>query len=591
MGEFNRQLLVTYSKVFGEKISDDISNLSSLDKATWAKVIARLNHLARSRKNYHVKDVMGDWFGEDNHVAANEFWDKIVAQYSKLEVKSSELLIINIWSNLTLLDKVLASKSDGKPKLDNSESEKVLFQNYIAANDEFGEKSDAIFPQVKEEDYPNIADRFSRTILTLLFPYHELNHFTALELFVAQFIKSFYLLRFLEDNYKDLLNKFLEAYGAENWNEYLLGILPIAHQAALPGNDSGLNYLNLENTPTKQKSKKFLDQLSLEDEIEYSLATDFLHARSHPLYKVEEDNYLILDSVLTVNRIYNSMFFELLRIAEKDKSLNLKSGAFFSIYTFEFIEKYLCYSLLDRIFKKRGYLNLSGAEISNRFNLDTEPDYYVRNGNKIYLFEIKGSMLTGPVKQSFDFLAIEKQLKEKYLFDSTDGGNKAVKQLAERIKILFEQGDKSKYDTSYNARNIRIFPILLVSELTMTSPGVNHLLNEWFWEEVEHDDTLKAAKNRINDLVIIDIDTLIAFSREFEDSPKLLEEFLQAYIYACSYQRIESIRKKAGVSTQMLEARIMSTLESFGFFMRNKMNPRVPVIFHQFAKDLFPEKL
>ncbi len=486
---------------------------------------------------------------------------------------------------------VLSTTSYETADISGGEAEVLVLKTYLAINDLAATRTDEIMKLVKEADYPNVMDRFSRVIITLLYPYHDLNHFQPIELLIANFIKSYHCLQFLEGNHPDLLSEFLAPYGISDWKGYLKGILPVAHFAALPGDDSGLNYLDISKSQDREKSKLFLDHLTLIREEEYKLRTDFVHARSNPLFKIDEDNYLIIDSVLAVNRVYNSMFFELLRISEKNKSLNLK-GKFFTVFTFEFIEKYLSYWLLNRIYTGSGYYHLTGEQISSQFGVDTEPDYYARNGNKAFIYEIKGSMVTGPAKQSFNYVEIENELKEKYLFDTTDGGNKAVKQLAERIKILLNQSEKTIYDNGYDRNNIRFFPILLVSEAMLTTPGVNHVLNEWFQEEIQNDEVLNSAKHRIHDLVIIDIDTLILFSKEFEKNPNLLKKLIVDFNTACSKEQFELWKKKStGVTLAKLEARIMSTLVSFGQFIRDRIKPDVPDIFEEFGKDLFADEI
>jgi len=587
MSNFNRQLLAKYSIVFGAILEDKNPLLTSVSKPTWAKLIARLNHLARTRHKYPPIHVFSEWFHPDNTELANHIWDQFVSGYRQLGASIPQIKIINIWSNLTLLDLVLSTTYDTAEESNNPALEGNILKLYLAINEEAADRSDKIFAQIPYEDHPNIVDRFARIGVTLLYPYHDLNHFEPIEMFFSNFIKSIYCFKWLETNYPDLLKKFLAPYGVDDWKDYLKAVLPIAHLAAVPNNDTGLNYLEITNSENKEKAKIILDHLSLKQEVEYIQKNDFLLARANPLYRVGEDSYLILDSLLTVNRIYNSMFFELLRISEKEKELKLGKGKFFSIYTFEFIEQYLSYTVLDDIYSRTRYLKLSGQKIATEFGIDTEPDYYVRNGNKVFLYEIKGSFVTGPTKQSVNFHEIEHELKEKFFFDTSDNGNKAVKQLAERMKILFEKSAKSVYDPSYNRKTIRIFPILIVSELMMTTPGMNHILNEWLSAEIDNDDTLKGSKNRIHQLTIIDIDTLIRFSKEFRDDPALFELMILEYEKVSNPARVDSIKKKRGVTQQELEARIWSTLDSFGFYLRRMLKPRIPEVFIEFAGDLF----
>jgi hypothetical protein len=59
MPNINRKLIATYSKVYGDKKEITDGELSVLDKNTWAKVLTRINHLARTRQNYTINQVIG----------------------------------------------------------------------------------------------------------------------------------------------------------------------------------------------------------------------------------------------------------------------------------------------------------------------------------------------------------------------------------------------------------------------------------------------------------------------------------------------------------------------------------------------------
>jgi hypothetical protein len=511
---------------------------------------------------------------------------KIIESYNKIGINQDDLVFINIWSNLTLLDLVLKSKNNSDSELDNIQSERELLNIYLTINETFGKQSDEIFKTINKKLYPDIVDYLSRATLTLIFPYHDLNHFKAVELLVVNFIKSYYCFQFLELSHKELLALFLKPYSCENWQDYLKAILPIGNHAINENSSSGLNYLNLANSPNKEKSKIFLDHLSLVDEKEYSLNIDFLHARANPLFKSDEENYLILDSVLAVNRIYNSMFFELLRIAEKNTEINKRYKDFFSIYTYDFIEKHLSYTILDKIFSKTNNFRISGDEIIKKYRIDTEPDYYVRNGNKVFLFEVKASIIKGTIKQSFSYEKIEKELKEKYFFNEVDNENKAIIQLIERIEILFK--GEAIYDPKYKSKNVRIFPILIVTELVLTTPGINYVFNQWFQEEIVKNEILKINKHRIYDLVIIDIDTLILYSDDMSKKG-VFEDLLNKY-----YSEIDKkkIHPKNGIKPtgEYLESLIMKSIQPFNGFVRDKLSPQTPDIFLKFGSDLLKDK-
>jgi hypothetical protein len=71
MPNFNFDILLTHSKIFGNTLEVTDESLGSLDKNTWSKVLARLNHLARTERKYSVKNVLVDWFSGENYEYAN----------------------------------------------------------------------------------------------------------------------------------------------------------------------------------------------------------------------------------------------------------------------------------------------------------------------------------------------------------------------------------------------------------------------------------------------------------------------------------------------------------------------------------------
>ncbi|HQS53020.1 MAG TPA: hypothetical protein PLN99_14100, partial [Daejeonella sp.] len=442
------------------------------------------------------------------------------------------------------------------------------------------EGSNKIADELNIKDYTYPIDYLARTTITTLITYNDLVHLSPVELLISHFIKAYYCFMFLEEGkHNDLVALFLKPYGVTSWQEYLKHLLPIMNAAVIQKDDSGLYYFNIENSADPAKTKILFEHLALNQEESYPIKPDFLHARASPLFKTEENRYLIMDPVLTVNRLYNSIFFELLRIAEANSYLNPKYASFFSLYTFDFIEKFLSYSLLNKIYNKTQCYKLSGQEIKKKFSVESEPDYYVRKGNKVFLFEVKGSIVTGIAKQSFSYLKIEKELKSKYLFDEKDKQNKAIRQLVERIITLFE--GKAKYDEAANARTIRIFPILLVSEIALTTPATNFLLNQWFKAGVDKNDLLRNNKHRICDLVIIDLDTLILYSQVFEENNNLLETMILKYYAAVAQKKIRPA-KGIEFNEQFITMQMQKSFIPFSDFLRDELKIKAPDIFIEF---------
>lgn len=577
----NRTLLVSFSAPFGDK---ELLPINRLDRNRVARVLSGLNHKVRNGEMSNIFDLFSFWFNKDNDQAVG-FFDSIMAYYKTIGYDSSRLTVINLWSNFNLLNKLLSSSYEETSEISKNEFEITLFLNYLKVNDEFIEKSDIFSKELDSKDFPRIEDYISRLHLVGTLPYYEISYTNVLFTLISNFYKSYLLFSFFESDYPELISVFFEDYQLNNKEEFFRAILPVAFHA-MDGETtgSGIQILELDS----EESKAFLDLLIANTETSINLAEDFVHLRANPLMKLDDGEYLIFDRGLAVNRIFNSIFFDILKII-KDKRVKIK-GNFFGVYTYEFIEKYLSCKVLDKIFAGRGYKVLSGNSITEQFNVDTEPDYYVRNGKKISIFEIKASIIRGDVKQSFKWKDIEGELRKKFFEDEKED-KKAIKQLIERIENLASNNDKAIYDNARHDKFI-VTPILLITDHSLNAVGVNHILNEWFNLEINNSQILKPIKERIGNLIVINIDTLIIYSEYFKESAGAFERLIESYQHRVNPHRIASLKNKQFATSEMqmeaLEQRINDTLVSFATHCEETIGtPKLIKEFMVFAKDLF----
>src|SRR5690606_24304317 len=107
----------------------------------------------------------------------------------------------------------------------------------------------------------------------------------------------------------------------------------------------------------------------------------------------------------------------------------------YGLKTYEFSEKYILHSVLKEYFGKR-YFQRNGDELDAEY--DGAPDYYVRNGKKIFLFESKDILINAQVKQSSDFKAIDNELALK-LYQNEKGKPKAVLQIINNTRKILSK--------------------------------------------------------------------------------------------------------------------------------------------------------
>lgn len=577
----NRKLLVSFSGPFKDK---QIIPLNKLDRINVAKAISVLNHKVRLGQLDGITEIFNFWFGKSTD-EIDSIFTSISEYYQKIGYTSKQVAVLNLWSNFTLMDLLLSELPDQETAHDSHDFNTNLFLHYLQVNDQFISKSDSLANEIKSEDYSRIEDYIARFHVSNSINNFEITYTDVLHTLISNFYKSFLLLSFLESEYDNLLEVFLADYNVCSKEEFLKSIIPIAFHA-INGeiSDSGIQIMKVEG----KESTIFLDQLIANSEATVKSLEDFVHLRANPLFKIAEDEYLIIDRGLAINRLFSSIFFDIFKTI-KDKRVEIKRD-FFGIYTYDFVEKYLSYTVLDKIFSKRNFKVFNGEYINSTYGVDTEPDYYVRNGKKILLFEIKGSIMRGDVKQSFSWSKIEEEVRKKFYGDAKN--KKAVLQLVERIEILVEEKHQRGIYDKFRPDNFIVTPILIVVDHSLSTIGINHILNTWFQEEILKSKILSPIKHRIKKLVLINIDTLIVYSEYLKEKSGSFEAVLDSYIRRTDISNIDSIRKKyfpdGDIAQYELEQRINDVLIPFSKHIEEKIGkPKMIKEFLGFAEKLF----
>jgi len=317
---------------------------------------------------------------------------------------------------------------------------------------------------------------------------------------------------------KILLESFYKYYSVKNYKEYIQKLIGIIHRVLIKTEEAHIDiFIN------STEDSLFIDK-HIANSNDKLTEIDFINIRSTPLYKFEEGNYRIIFPPFVIEMLYNSLYFRLKLVNDSlpkvDKVKNL-----YNLKTYEYSEQYVLSKLLKEIFGKR-YIQKSGTELDQI--MDGAPDYYVRNGKHIQVFESKDILISKEGKQYEDFSDLKKELSIK-LFENEKGNRKAIRQLAETVrKILLNEAD---YDKKIPIKNAQIFPILVVHSRIFSSPGLNRYINDWFRKELNK---LNCDISRVHDVILIDIDTLILYKDAFKDKKvslwKLMLDYEKYYI-------------------------------------------------------------
>lgn len=178
---------------------------------------------------------------------------------------------------------------------------------------------------------------------------------------------------------------------------------------------------------------------------------------------------------------------------------------------------------MSHIIGRKSYIHYSGAEMRSKGFLG-EPDYYIRNGNDIFLFEFKDSLYRKEDKVECDYEKVKSSI-EKKLVRKENGKPSAIEQLCNGIALILN--DKFRIDLGIRSNKVKIYPILVVGDSTFTNVGTNFILNDYFKTEISN---RNIDNKNIRPLILVSIDSLILYQFDFEEKNLKLRNVLDSYL-------------------------------------------------------------
>lgn len=184
-------------------------------------------------------------------------------------------------------------------------------------------------------------------------------------------------------------------------------------------------------------------------------ALDFSAFREHPLLRLRDGRVLVLDLQFLIENASVGMFWNVCRrmsAAGRDRLLAYWGTAF------------------ERYVKRQMEAHVpNGATLA--FNVDPqgfETDALLTQVNDVFVFEVKAGSLPQSAKCSRDVRTVREAIERKFVANAK-GNPKGVTQLAERCNALAKGKGHG-----------RIYPVLVVDEQALQTPGVNTYLARRF---------------------------------------------------------------------------------------------------------------
>lgn len=533
------QRLLEYSDLFsGEKIDvhEEIRNFSRGTILEYALV------LERDYAPYKLSDLLTKPFFDNDSDLHHDRLNRISSFLQRsgytpdMTFYASERTILEL---LKLSFNV--SEDNCRNKYDEITRRIMLFDLLLAIN----EQKITVYNPSK-----NSPPRLAQMMYAGLYAANEFSNYDgklilAEQMYYAQIFFEFITTR---NEYQIVYQRFLSIYGIENWTDYYKSVALLATQSI----QFGPGTFNLErNDPDGLINKNVLSQISISEHetIDYEGNTDrnrdFVRFRSCPIIEMSSGDYVLFNQKLIIERLYNGIYFDLLPYQNE---LKYNGKTYTQFFKEVFVEKYLFDKTMLTCINEDHFDTCfpSSSAIEQKDYVDQkeevdQPDFYIREGDAIFIFECKAVKLNGDLKSTVDNDAIIDELKNKLLQkrwkiskgekrDLTTPKPEGVGQLVNHISKL--EANTFKWERS-RPDDAVYYPVLVLESNELMQLSLSALLNEWYDELLNTNHTIR--KNRCQPIVVMTIKTLFLYNDLFYE--KGFKYFFDGFLSDCRNHR------------------------------------------------------
>lgn len=539
MDDFKSAVTVAYNDIFDDYAATDIVELlNDIPSRSALEIVCHFFGQMHTQERNHKFQIeyVKVWLGR----LPVEVQQKIVGFIKKTSGPRKEFNFINNFSALLLIERILENYNESEPVENLTPKQELnLFKAYLWCSQEWIDKQSGAFNGKKVKT----TEDFIELIFPVQAPQVELIEFKDFRL---QFIKAIYFFRFCEKDelFSEYLSIFLKEHKLENWQDYLKHLISAYLRNLNPPNIPTL----LDVDPKYSEFKNWLANFCV-DTTNFKGSDDFTGLRNKPVLRYNENKFLFLNLNFFIDKLYQGIQFDFANALRKAKA-TYKGNViknfpdFKQIYGEIYSEHGLFYEVIDYVFAtQKKYLKISGETLKKTIE-DGEPDYYIRDKSKVYLFEYKDVLINADAKHSYDYEKVKAEIFKK-LVENQGGKAKGVTQLVNSIEEI-ANGEYNKID-DYDFSKAIIYPIIVYTDPTFDMPGINYLLQKEFIRQLKNKGL--NSKLTINKLTLIDLDSLIKFQDLFREKKLALNCVLNGFY---EYTRPNNVFRQASTFNQYI---------------------------------------
>ncbi len=580
--KFSGKIVITYNDIFPEEIPTDINEyLEGIDKKMLLKFSSFILGFSRNSAYENPITFLEMYFSSENADFLKGVFQNLKTFVSDEDYGMDSYSFPYMISSLSFFENAHDKEYGETKEYSNQEIEIRVFKAYLLLNKINITDRTPILNESTKHIKKEVSKYPVAYIIGLFLNSSDFSNYDIRKIFVTQTIRAISFFNFLEEREeaKELIKEFYKVYNISGYQEYIKRLLPIKISVLTKEKDTHTD-IKIPEGEDQASSINFLENFAL-SESQLPQDFDFVNIRSNPIYRVDENTFRLTYPLFALELIGNGLYFKFKAINDKlPKETRVKD--LYGLKTYEFSEKYILHDVLKEYYGRR-YFQRNGDELDAEY--DGAPDYYVRNGKRIFLYESKDILINAKVKQSSDFREINKELSIK-LFQNEKGKPKAVLQLINNIRKILSK--TLEFDSGFNPKNVIIHPLLVLHYRIFNTAGLNKWVNFWFQDELEKLKQEGFDVKNVRPLLLIDIDTLIFNKDVFQNRKLSLEKvFLD---YQDDYLNFSFQGKKFGSEEEATQAS-KNSLIPFGDYLDDKVELEgmrvIPREFEEKAYGLF----
>lgn len=504
------QKLLSYSVIFPDRHDRLEDLLSDIPSATAIEVLSyRLSQKMNQLTGQHDFEIWIPWLMQTRSDVKN-----LVGNYA-MQHNLANYATIDPYAMLLLISKLLASYNGRHDEL-TKDNISDLFLSYMICCDE-------------------------RLALCKTLPNNKMNAAEFVDVFLPYALKTYdiesphdyrlmlikcycLLIEFpkVHIQFANYLDEFCKEKGLLSPKNYLDQLFHVFFYLS-SGGDISTSLIDID--PVCQDTIKFLDKISIDTE-HYQHDMDFKMIREKPVLRTGIHRYDFIFMKMFMDKAYTGFIFDMKEALVQRGLLDERNGyeRLKSMLGEDYSERFFFYNLMKRCFGKK-YVNYCGEVMEENLG-EGMPDYYLRRGNRILLFECKDAQLAASKKLSGDITVIKDAIYEKYVQNSK-GHGKGVAQLANVIidklpDILCRLDMSAPKSVKY------IFPIIVYFDDCFDLEGPNYLLDKELKRIIKG--KIINSDYEVKDLVMINIELLMRLEDFFADDKLKLATLINSYI-------------------------------------------------------------